>query len=66
MQPCEVEGIGSAELEFRFWALSAPGRMGQQVWNYSSALAKHDRGGGTSEKNMIYTTRCRGCGCLCR
>lgn len=28
MQPCEVEGIGSAELEFWFGAFPAPGRMG--------------------------------------
>ncbi len=28
MQPCEVEGIGSAELEFWFGPLSAPGHMG--------------------------------------
>ena len=27
MQPCEVEGIGSAELEFWFGPLSAPGHM---------------------------------------
>ena len=28
MQPCEVEGIGSAELEFWFGVFLAPGRMG--------------------------------------
>jgi len=31
MQPCEIEGIGSAELEFWFGMFLAPGCMEQQV-----------------------------------